>query len=192
MKKNQLNQIYRLKDILETRFGIESELENILVKEKKIRTGCSPDLSPETRKKADPVCFGEGSVRDGEEQRDANPRSSTAVSVSPPGVVEKPPEYTNSGEQLARLGRGKSSRRRGLRTRGGRGMCRGFYRGQGSLYDEIHRELSATINGYLCKNVSGSVRRFKAIKLGFNSLNGFNLHSSVSFVLMESRNGERI
>ena len=67
------------------------------------------------------MCFGEGRVRNGEEQREADPRNSNAGSVSPPGVVEKPPESTNSGEQLARLGRGKISRSRGLRPRVERG-----------------------------------------------------------------------
>ena len=38
--------------------------------------GCSPDLSPETRKKAAPVCFGEGCVRDGVEDDEADPSSS--------------------------------------------------------------------------------------------------------------------
>ena len=38
-KKNQLNRIYRLKDIQETRIGIESEIEkNTEKREKKIRT----------------------------------------------------------------------------------------------------------------------------------------------------------
>ena len=80
--------------------------------------GCSPDLSPATRKKGTPVCFGEGSVRNGEEQREADPRNNTAGSVWPPGVVDKPPEYTNSDEQLARLGREIAFANRGLRTRG--------------------------------------------------------------------------
>ena len=78
-----------------------------------------------------PVCFGKGRVRDGEEQREEDPRSSTAVSVSPPGVVEKPPESTNSGEQLARLGRGKISRGRGLRTRGERAPRGALYKAWG-------------------------------------------------------------
>ena len=67
--------------------------------------GCSPDLSPATRKKVAPVCFGDGRVRNNVEDDEADPSNSTAESVSPPGVVEKPPESTNSGEQLARLGR---------------------------------------------------------------------------------------
>ena len=93
--------------------------------------GCSPDLSPATRKKAAPVCLGEGRVRDGEEQREADPRSSATGSVSSPGAVEKPPEFTNSGEQLARLGRGKNSRRRGLRMRGTWVSPWAFIEGQG-------------------------------------------------------------
>ena len=75
-------------------------------------------MSPEMRKKATPVCFDEGHVRDCEEQREADPRKNTAGSVSPPGVVEKPPEYMNSGEQLARLGREIAFANRGLRMRG--------------------------------------------------------------------------
>ena len=75
-------------------------------------------MSPATRKKATPVCFGEGRVRNGEEQREADPRNSTAGSVSPPGVVEKPPESTNSGEQVARLGTEIAVANREHRTRG--------------------------------------------------------------------------
>ena len=75
-------------------------------------------MSPVTRKKVAPVCFGEGRVRDGDEQHEADLKNSTAGSVSPPGVVEKPPEYTNSGEQLARLGREIAFANRGLRMRG--------------------------------------------------------------------------
>ena len=78
-------------------------------------------MSPAMRKKVAPVSFGEGPVRNDEEDDEADPRNSTAGSVSPPGVVEKPPEYTNSDEKLARLERGENSRRRGLQTRGERG-----------------------------------------------------------------------
>ena len=38
--------------------------------------GCSPDLSPEMRKMVDPVCFGEGCVRDGVEDDEAHPSCS--------------------------------------------------------------------------------------------------------------------
>ena len=78
-------------------------------------------MSLDMRKMVDPVCFGEGCVRDGVEDDEADPSSSATGSFSSPGAVEKPPEYTNSDEQLARLGRGKNSRRRGLQTRGERG-----------------------------------------------------------------------
>ena len=49
-------------------------------------------MSPETRKKADPVCFGEGCVRGGVEDDEADPSSSATGSFSSPGAVEKPPE----------------------------------------------------------------------------------------------------
>ena len=75
-------------------------------------------MSPTTRKKAAPVCFGEGRVRNNVEDDEEDPRNNTAGSVSPPGVVEKPPESTNSGEQLARLGREIAFANRELRTRG--------------------------------------------------------------------------
>ena len=38
--------------------------------------GCSPDLSPKMRKMVDSVCFGEGCVRDGVEDDEADPSSS--------------------------------------------------------------------------------------------------------------------
>ena len=88
-------------------------------------------MSPEMRKKATPVCFGEGCVRDGVEDDEADPSSSATGSFSSPGAVEKPPEYTNSGGQLARLERGKSSRRRGLRRRGTWSSPWAFIEGQG-------------------------------------------------------------
>ena len=34
--------------------------------------GCSPDLSPTTRKKAAPMCFGEGCVRGGVQDDEVN------------------------------------------------------------------------------------------------------------------------
>ena len=81
-KKNQLNRIYRLKDIQERRFGKESEFGKIPEKEKKIGqrqvalcdslAGCSLDLSPETRKKVDLVCFGEGRVQNDVEDDEFN------------------------------------------------------------------------------------------------------------------------
>ena len=82
-------------------------------------------------KKATPVCFDEGHVGDGEEQHEADPRSSSAGSVSSPGVVEKLAEPKNSSEQLAGLGRGESSRRRGLRMRGTSLSPWAFIEGQG-------------------------------------------------------------
>ena len=38
--------------------------------------GCSSDLSPEMRKMVDPVCFGEGCLRVGVEDDEADPSSS--------------------------------------------------------------------------------------------------------------------
>ena len=78
-----------------------------------------------------PVCFGEGRVRNDVVDDEADPRNSTAESVSPPGVVEKPPESTNSGEQLARLGREIAFANRGLRTRGTGATLWAFIEGQG-------------------------------------------------------------
>ena len=75
-------------------------------------------MLPATRKKVAPVCFSEGRVWNNVVDDEADSRNSTAGSVSPPGVVEKPPESTNSGEQLARLGREIAFAKRGLRTRG--------------------------------------------------------------------------
>ena len=46
-------------------------------------------------------------------------------------MVEKPPEYTNSGEQLARLGREIAFANRVLRTRGTGATLWAFIEGQG-------------------------------------------------------------
>ena len=89
----------------------------------------------------------------------------------------------NSGEQLLI---GEIELERGFERDdvGEWGVSRdGIYRCVGSPYEEIHDDLSAAINGCLCKNVSGSVRRFKAIMLGFNSLNGLLVTPSTIFVL---------
>ena len=88
-------------------------------------------MSPEMRKMVDPVCIGEGCVRDGVEDDEADPSSSATGSFSSPGAVEKLTEYTNSDKQLARLGRGKSSRRRGLQTRGTCSSPPAFIEGHG-------------------------------------------------------------
>ena len=83
--------------------------------------GCSPDLSPETRKKVAPVCFGEGRVRDGVEDDVMNHLIKLWLKIASCTHDERSPEFVNSGEQLERLERGKNSIRRGLRTRGERG-----------------------------------------------------------------------
>ena len=90
-------------------------------------------MSPETRKKVAPVCFGEGRVRDGVEDDVVNLLIKFWLKIASCTHGERSPDFTNSGEQLARLGRGKSSRRRGLRTRGERGSRGAFYRAWGGL-----------------------------------------------------------
>ena len=75
---------------------------------------------------------------------------------------------------------------KGARGLGGAGW-RGVPRGQFIVAEEAStgrsRKLNMAINGCLCKNVSGSVRQFKAILLGYNSLNGLLVTPSTIFVL---------
>ena len=66
--------------------------------------------------------FRQRTLRDGEGQREADPRSSVAGSVSSPVVVEKSPESRNSDEQLSGMGREMAPERRGLQTRSERGL----------------------------------------------------------------------
>ena len=74
------------------------------------------------------MCFGEGRVRDGVEDDVMNHLIKLWLKIASCTHGERSPEFTNSGEQFARLGRGKSSRRRGLRTRAERGSRGAFYR----------------------------------------------------------------
>ena len=85
-------------------------------------------MSPETRKKVAPMCFGEGRVRDGVEDDVMNHLIKLWLKIASCTHDERSPEFTNSDEQLKRLGTGENSIRRGLQKMGERGSRGALYR----------------------------------------------------------------
>lgn len=68
------------------------------------------------------VTSGDGGRADGGEEAEAGPVGTTAVSGSPSGDVEGPPELASSDERFQARERVKRSRSLGLRMSGVRGL----------------------------------------------------------------------